>query len=160
MTVRLGAPGTFLVDASSACFRLRFESPERPRALDTERAKDMKPPNVFFGSMGGFWASWGCYGEIHGLSRQVSLLNFEQGLAWVCLVQILPEFSDKVAILQSCTGIFIYIGYNQQLMVEEAGTTDYRALVATPKGLQAVTAWLMKLGLLSQFSLAAEQLYQ
>ena len=32
--------------------------------------------------------------------------------------------------------------------------------VSTSKGLKAVTAWLMKLGLLSQLSLATEQLYQ
>lgn len=48
-------------------------------------------------------------------------------------------------------------------MLEDAGTTDYKTLVevvATPKGLKAVTAWLMTLGLSSQFSLATEQLYQ
>lgn len=33
-------------------------------------------------------------------------------------------------------------------------------LVSTPKGLKLVTAWLMKSGLLSQFSLGTEQLYR
>ena len=37
---------------------------------------------------------------------------------------------------------------------------DYRKIVSIPKGLKAVTSWLMKLGLLSQFLLAAEELYQ
>ena len=49
---------------------------------------------------------------------------------------------------------------HRQRMLEEAGTMDYRKIVSTPKGLKAVTSWLMKLGLLSQFSLAAEELYQ
>lgn len=48
----------------------------------------------------------------------------------------------------------------RQIMLEKAGTSDYRLLVTTPKGLKAVTAWLMKLNLLPQFSLATEQLYQ
>ena len=41
-----------------------------------------------------------------------------------------------------------------------AGTTDYRTLVTTPDNLKLVTNWLMKLGPLLQFSLAAEHLYQ
>ena len=49
---------------------------------------------------------------------------------------------------------------NRQRMLEEAGTTDYGKAVSTSKGLKAVTAWLMNLGLLSQFSLATKQLYQ
>ena len=49
---------------------------------------------------------------------------------------------------------------NTQRMLEEAGITDYGKAVSTTKGLKAVTSWLMKLGLLSQFSLATEQLYQ
>ena len=49
---------------------------------------------------------------------------------------------------------------NRQRMLEEAGTTHYGKAASASKGLKAVTAWLMKLGLLSQFSLATEQLYQ
>lgn len=41
---------------------------------------------------------------------------------------------------------------HRRRMLEEAGTTDYRTLIATPKCLKAITAWLMKLGLLSQLS--------
>ena len=37
---------------------------------------------------------------------------------------------------------------------------DYRKIISTPKRIKAVISWLMKLGLLSQFSLAAEELYQ
>ena len=48
----------------------------------------------------------------------------------------------------------------RQRMLEEAGTTDYRKLVTTSKGMKLVTKWLMKLGLLSQFSLSTEELYQ
>lgn len=49
---------------------------------------------------------------------------------------------------------------HRRRVLEEAGTTDYRRLISTPKGLRVVTKWVMKSGLLSQFSLAAEQLYQ
>lgn len=48
-------------------------------------------------------------------------------------------------------------------MLEEAGTTetDYRRLMSTWRGLRVVTKWkwLMISGLLLQFSLSAEQLY-
>ena len=37
---------------------------------------------------------------------------------------------------------------------------DYKKVVSTPRDLKAVTSWLMKLGLLSQFLLATEELYQ
>lgn len=49
---------------------------------------------------------------------------------------------------------------HRRRMLEKAGTTDHGTLITTPKGLKIVTTWLMKLCLLSQFSLAMEQLYQ
>lgn len=49
---------------------------------------------------------------------------------------------------------------HRRRMLEKAGTRDYRTLVTTPKGLKAVTKWSMKLGLMSQYSLVTEQLYQ
>lgn len=45
-------------------------------------------------------------------------------------------------------------------MLEETSIMDYRKAVSTPKILKAVTLWLIKLGLLSQFSLATKKLYQ
>lgn len=45
-------------------------------------------------------------------------------------------------------------------MLDEAGTTDYRKLISTLKGLKVLTKWVMKLDLLFQFSLATEHLYQ
>lgn len=101
-----------MIDASSARSGLRFESPKRLRALDTECAIEMKPRNLSLVRAERLGLLEDVYGEIHSLSQQVSLLNLEQGLAWVCLFQILPEFSDKLAILQSFTGIFIYVVNN------------------------------------------------
>lgn len=40
---------------------------------------------------------------------------------------------------------------HRRRMLEEAGTTDYKKIVSTSKGLRAVTAWLMKLSLLPTF---------
>lgn len=47
---------------------------------------------------------------------------------------------------------------NRGRMFIAAGTTDYRRLLSTPKGLKAAANWLMKTNLLTQFSLAAEGL--
>lgn len=43
-------------------------------------------------------------------------------------------------------------------MLDEAGMTDYRKLVSTSKGLKVLTKWAMKLIMLLQFLLAAENL--
>ena len=42
-------------------------------------------------------------------------------------------------------------------MLEEAGTLTYSALIDNTKGLKASTAWLMRTGLLTQFSLAVQE---
>ena len=41
-------------------------------------------------------------------------------------------------------------------MIEEAGTSDFRCLLANERGLRAVTTWFLQRGILSQFSLAKE----
>ena len=41
-------------------------------------------------------------------------------------------------------------------MCRDAGTTDYRRLLTTEKGLRASARWLMRTNLLTQFSLAVE----
>lgn len=41
-------------------------------------------------------------------------------------------------------------------MLQLAETTDYHTLLSTKKGVQAVTKWFLRLGLLNQFSLARE----
>ena len=45
-------------------------------------------------------------------------------------------------------------------LVARAGTTDFQILTATNKGLKAATKWLMGTGILGQYRLAAELLYQ
>ena len=45
-------------------------------------------------------------------------------------------------------------------MLREAGTNSYQALTESPKTLKTLTAWLMKLGMLTQFPLAVQLLYQ
>ena len=52
----------------------------------------------------------------------------------------------------------MFAAYRRYLF-EEAGTNDWDALTSTKKGLKAITRWVMKTGLLGQFSLAANQLY-
>ena len=37
-------------------------------------------------------------------------------------------------------------------MIEQAGTSDFRRLLANEKGLRAVTTWFLQQGILSQFS--------
>jgi len=41
-------------------------------------------------------------------------------------------------------------------MIREAGTSDFRSLLANERGLRAVTMWFLQQGILSQFSLAKE----
>jgi hypothetical protein len=41
-------------------------------------------------------------------------------------------------------------------MLREGGTTDFRRLMTTVRGVKAVVNWFMKTGILGQFSLAAE----
>ena len=41
-------------------------------------------------------------------------------------------------------------------MIREAGTSDFRSLLANERGLRAVTTWFLQQGILSQFSLAKE----
>lgn len=48
----------------------------------------------------------------------------------------------------------------RELMLREAGTNNYRLLTEAPKSLKALTAWLMRSGLLGQFSLTVKLLYQ
>ena len=57
---------------------------------------------------------------------------------------------------------FVNLAYHQihSVLLEEAGTTDYRKLITTTKGLKVVTRWLMKSGLVSQYSLVTQNLYQ
>lgn len=48
----------------------------------------------------------------------------------------------------------------RRAMFCEAGTNSYQALTESPKPLKSLTAWLMKSGTLTQFSLAVQLLYQ
>ncbi|KAH0174253.1 hypothetical protein KCU67_g860, partial [Aureobasidium melanogenum] len=41
-------------------------------------------------------------------------------------------------------------------MLRAAGTTDYRTLISSTKGLKAATAWFLQQGLLAQFEVARE----
>ena len=110
--------------------------------------------------------------EIHGslakaessLAVQIRTKNIEfaQFLYWqhilaTTLLACKCEWHSQTAkhIIQYCN-----LRPDRQRMLKDAGTTDYEKAVSTSKGLKAVTTWLMKLGLLSQFSLATEQLYQ
>lgn len=45
-------------------------------------------------------------------------------------------------------------------MFREAGLNDLRIILITEKGLRAATRWMIRCGLLEQFLLAREQLYQ
>ena len=47
---------------------------------------------------------------------------------------------------------------NRRSLYEAAGTSQYWELMSTGKGLRAVAQWVMSEGLLSQFSLAKEQI--
>ena len=49
---------------------------------------------------------------------------------------------------------------DRDLMFRDAGTRSYQALTESPKPLKSLTAWLMKSGILTQFSLAVQLLYQ
>ena len=48
---------------------------------------------------------------------------------------------------------------NREQMFRAAGTSDYQQLTESSKTLKILTAWLMKTGLLNQFSLASTLLY-
>ena len=48
---------------------------------------------------------------------------------------------------------------NREQMFRAAGTSDYQQLTESSKTLKILTAWLMKRGLLNQFSLASTLLY-
>ena len=48
---------------------------------------------------------------------------------------------------------------NREQMFRAAGTSDYQQLTESSKTLKILTAWLMKIGLLNQFSLASTLLY-
>jgi len=43
--------------------------------------------------------------------------------------------------------------YDRDELLEELGTQDYRVITSTPKGLKAVTKWILNKGLLEQFKL-------
>ena len=45
-------------------------------------------------------------------------------------------------------------------LLGSAGTSDLRKILTTPKGARALTRWLIKSGLLRQYSLIREQLYE
>ena len=47
----------------------------------------------------------------------------------------------------------------REVMFREAGSNDLRIILTTEKGLRAATRWMIRCGLLGQFSLAREQLY-
>ena len=47
----------------------------------------------------------------------------------------------------------------REAMVHAAGGDSLKELTGSAKALRTLTAWLMKTGMLAQFSLAAEQLY-
>jgi len=44
-------------------------------------------------------------------------------------------------------------------MLREAGTSDSTTILSTSRGLKAVTQWVIRRGILGQFSLAKEQLF-
>ena len=48
----------------------------------------------------------------------------------------------------------------RKAMLRAVGTNSYQALTESPKPLKTLTAWLMKSGMLTQFSLAVQLLYQ
>ena len=56
--------------------------------------------------------------------------------------------------------MFCRLVNGRKAMLCEAGTNSYQALTELPKPLKMLTAWLMKLGMLTQFSLAVQLLYQ
>ena len=56
--------------------------------------------------------------------------------------------------------MFCRLMSDRNLMFCEAGTRSYQALTESPKPLKSLTAWLMKSGILTQFSLAVQLLYQ
>ena len=45
-------------------------------------------------------------------------------------------------------------------MLRDAGTTDFQTLTSTGRGVKAACRWLINLGILGQYRLAAELLYQ
>ena len=49
---------------------------------------------------------------------------------------------------------------DRRVMFCKAGTNSYQALTESPKLLKSLIAWLMKSGILTQFSLAVQLLYQ
>ena len=48
---------------------------------------------------------------------------------------------------------------NREQMFRAAGTSDYQQLTESSKTLKILIAWLMKTGLMNQFSLASTLLY-
>ncbi|MCJ1357856.1 MAG: hypothetical protein MMC33_007852 [Icmadophila ericetorum] len=48
----------------------------------------------------------------------------------------------------------------RSVMLRDTGTTDFQTLTSTGKGVKAACRWLIKLGILGQYRLAAELLYQ
>ena len=51
------------------------------------------------------------------------------------------------------------LGQYRPALLESAGTSDLRRMLTTPEGARASTRWLIRSGLLEQYSLAREQLY-
>jgi hypothetical protein len=48
---------------------------------------------------------------------------------------------------------------HRQRLFQEAGTTDFQEMVSTKQGAKAIAKWFIQTNLLTQFSLAKEQLY-
>lgn len=56
--------------------------------------------------------------------------------------------------------MFCRLMSDREVMFRDAGTKNYRVLTESPKPLKLLTGWLMKSGMLTQFSLAIQVLYQ
>ena len=55
--------------------------------------------------------------------------------------------------------MFCKLNSNRRSMLRSIGTNNYRLITDSSRAMKLVTAWLMKTGLLTQFSLAAQHLY-
>ena len=55
--------------------------------------------------------------------------------------------------------MFCKLNSNRQSMLRCIGTNNYRLITDSSRAMKLVTAWLMKTGLLTQFSMTAQHLY-
>lgn len=96
-------------------------------------------------------------------SLAVQMRSERIGLADYLFIRRIPTFASPACVCGWARQTLKHILFNcprfsadRSAMCRDGGSTDYRSLLSSEKGLRAVTRWFMKTSLLNQFSLAIE----